>query len=76
MKERRSQAELNALIQAHAKTCDACALCAIGEVYAHAPDENGCNWGVSVLKGSGCFECLEAIKPFLESLYARFDLVE
>jgi len=45
-------------------------------VYAHPPDENGCNWGVSVLKGSGCFKCLEAIKPFLESLYARFDLVE
>jgi hypothetical protein len=73
-KEPKSAAELTELIRAHASALEACRQCAVGDVYGHPRDENDCNWGVSQLQGSGCFECLSLIKPFLESLYDRFDL--
>lgn len=51
-----------------------CRQCLVGPVVLQQPDNDGCNWRISRISGSHCFECLQAIRPLLSQLQERFEL--
>ena len=52
MREIKSAEEIRALVQEAADECPECAESHFGGVYWHEPDETGCNWSISTIRGT------------------------
>jgi len=65
-------AHLDKMLKERAVLTPECERCVIGDVVEIPPDETGCNWRVSQIQGSGCFDCLAAMGDFIEGLRAQF----
>jgi hypothetical protein len=46
------------------------------EVFWHAPDETGCNWGISVANHYEGRACIERMQAFIDHLRATVNLPE
>ncbi len=67
--------ELQEKIRAEAaKYPDECGDAYFGGVYWHEPDENGCNWSISTMRGRDWSGCLGRLAPFATRLRANFNI--
>jgi hypothetical protein len=67
------KAHVQNLVRAIAAPCAECADIHFGGVYWHEPDDDGCNWSVSTLRGLGAYaECMACVQPAAIQLRRRY----
>jgi hypothetical protein len=66
--------ELQEKIRDEAAKYTECADAYFGGVYWHEPDETGCNWSVSTIRGRDWSGCLDRLRNFVARLRANYKL--
>ena len=70
-----SSAELTEVVRTAIASVPECRRCFVeGVTLRHLPGDD-CNWNIAALQGSGCLECLDALKPHLDALRGQYELV-
>ena len=71
------RAHLKLLVQAITVPCEACKDHYFGDVCWHERDADGCNWGVSTIRGPGNHdECMACLEPAAIQLRRRYSVPE
>ncbi|SCB10092.1 hypothetical protein GA0116996_101613 [Cupriavidus alkaliphilus] len=76
MREIKTADEIRALVQEAADRCEDCADAHFGGVYWHEPDETGCNWSISTMRGTSWKPCFDCVQPAAVELRAKYNLPE
>jgi len=66
--------QLNNWIREEASRHEACGGCSFGGIHWHEPDETGCNWNVSIIRGPTARNCMEAMRAFGDRLRTRYNI--
>jgi hypothetical protein len=66
--------ELQEKIREEAAKYSECGDAYFGGVYWHEPDETGCNWSFSTIRGRDWSGCLDRLGPFAARLRAHYNI--
>jgi len=66
--------ELQEKIRDEAAKYSECGDAYFGGVYWHEPDETGCNWSISSIRGRDWSGCLDRLGPFAARLRSRYNV--
>ncbi|WP_368086178.1 hypothetical protein [Ralstonia sp. 25mfcol4.1] len=72
----KNKAEVRAMVRAAQDKIAVCSNTCFGDVCWHPADLDGCNWSISTMEGDASAACLQALKPHIDDLRARFNIRE